>query len=295
MLFWNLQQNLSWSHIWSMQIMGIDLYHIFSWFFIFSFFGWVWETTLVSVRSHKYVNRGFITGPLCTIYGTGAVSVYLLLVPFSSSYVAIFFVGMLVATALEYVTSAVMERLFHAKWWDYSSHRFQVKGRICLGVSIGWGFMSLALYLFFMPLADWIMSLYPRLAGEIGICVGAILYGIDFAFACAAACNLESKIRNLRESLEEARQKLKDSRAYGILENALDDIAEQREELGHLKILQKLEEHKAEWVRRQDRVSKRFLNAYPVLTANLLERKEEFEKKKEEIKSKVEEEIKRRV
>ena len=275
--------------------MGIDLYHIFSWFFIFSFFGWVWETTLVSVRSHKYVNRGFITGPLCTIYGTGAVSVYLLLVPFSSSYVAIFFVGMLVATALEYVTSAVMERLFHAKWWDYSSHRFQVKGRICLGVSIGWGFMSLALYLFFMPLADWIMSLYPRLAGEIGICVGAILYGIDFAFACAAACNLESKIRNLRESLEEAREKLKDSRAYGILENALDDITEQREELGHLKILQKLEEHKAEWVRRQDRVSKRFLNAYPMLTANLLERKEEFEKKKEEIKSKVEEEIKRRV
>ena len=275
--------------------MGIDLYHIFSWFFIFSFFGWVWETTLVSVRSHKYVNRGFITGPLCTIYGTGAVSVYLLLVPFSSSYVAIFFVGMLVATALEYVTSAVMERLFHAKWWDYSSHRFQVKGRICLGVSIGWGFMSLALYLFFMPLADWIMSLYPRLAGEIGICVGAILYGIDFAFACAAACNLECKIRNLRESLEEAREKLKDSRAYGILENALDDIAEQREELGHLKILQKLEEHKAEWVRRQDRVSKRFLNAYPMLTANLLERKEEFEKKKEEIKSRVEEEIKRRV
>lgn len=275
--------------------MGVDLYHVLSWFFIFSFFGWVWETALVSVKSHKYVNRGFITGPLCTIYGAGAVSVYLLLVPFSSSYVAIFLVGMVVATALEYVTSAVMEKLFHAKWWDYSSHRFNVKGRICLGVSIGWGFMSLALYLFLMPLADWIMSLYPRLAGELGICAGSILYGIDFAFACAAACNLESKLRNLRESMEEVRERLRDSKAYGMLENALDDIAEQREELSHLKILQKLEEHKSEWVGRQDRTSKRFLKAYPVLTANLLERKEEFEKKKEEIKSKVEEEIKRRV
>ena len=278
-----------------MQIMGIDFYHLLSWFFIFSFFGWVWETTLVSVKRHKYVNRGFITGPLCTIYGAGAVSVYLLLVPFSSSYVAIFFVGMIVATVLEYITSAAMERLFHAKWWDYSLNRFNVKGRICLGVSIGWGFMSLALYLFLMPIADWIMSLYPRLVGEVGICVGSILYGIDFAFACAAACNLESKLRNLRESMEEVREKLKDSKAYEILENALDDITEQREELSHSKILQKLEEHKAEWIRRQDRTSKRFLNAYPVLTANLLERKEEFEKKKEEIKSKVEEEIKRRV
>lgn len=295
MLFWNLQQNLSWSHIWGRQIMGIDLYHIISWFFIFSFFGWVWETTLVSVRSHKYVNRGFITGPLCTIYGTGAVSVYLLLVPFSSSYVAIFFVGMLIATVLEYVTSAVMERLFHAKWWDYSTHRFNVKGRVCLGVSIGWGFMSLALYLFFMPLADWIMGLYSRLAGEVAICVCTILYGADFAFACAAACNLENKLRELRESLEGVREKLRGSRAYGMLESALDDITEQREELSHFKILQKLEEHKAEWVRHQDRISKRFLNAYPMLTANLLERKEEFEKKKEEIKSKVEEEIKRRV
>lgn len=95
--------------------------------------------------------------------------------------------------------------------------------------------------------------------------------------------------------MEEVREKLKDSKAYEILENALDDITEQREELSHSKILQKLEEHKAEWIRRQDRTSKRFLNAYPVLTANLLERKEEFEKKKEEIKSKVEEEIKRRV
>ena len=67
--------------MWNLTIAGVDLYHIISWFIIYSFFGWVWETSYVSLKEGEYINRGFINGPFCTIYGAGAISVYLILKP----------------------------------------------------------------------------------------------------------------------------------------------------------------------------------------------------------------------
>ncbi len=283
----NLLFGVTQDNIWEVQILGVSVYHILSWFVIFSFFGWVWETTLVSVRSRKFVNRGFVMGPVCTIYGAGAVSVYLILLPFGGNYGAIFTVGMIVATILEYVTSAAMEKLFHAKWWDYSHHKFNLKGRICLGVSIGWGFMSLALFVLLMPAANWIMSLYSKAAGEIGICLIIVLYMIDFSFASVAAFNLSAKLLEMRISLEELGEKLRTSKAYEFLEDRLDELEEHREILSNSQIRLRLEEAREELIRRQDMLSKRFINSYPMLTRDLLERKAEIDKKKEEIKNKI--------
>ncbi len=287
MFIGNLLFGIAQDNIWEIQILGVDVYHILSWFIIFSFFGWVWETTFVSVRSKRFVNRGFVMGPVCTIYGAGAVSVYLILLPFGENYGAIFAVGMIVATILEYVTSAAMEKLFHAKWWDYSHHRLNLKGRICLGVSIGWGFMSLALYILFMPAADWIMSLYPRVAGEIGICLIIVLYMIDFSFASVAAFNLSAKLQKMRTSLDELGEKLRASKAYEFFEDKLDEIEEHKELLSNSQIKLRLEEAREELAKHQDRISKRFIQSYPMLTKNLLERRSELEKKKEEIKNKL--------
>lgn len=266
-------------NVWNLTILGVDIYHILSWFFIFSFFGWIWETALVSIRSHKFVNRGFVTGPVCTIYGAGAVSVYLILRPLGEQYILIFLVGMVVATILEYVTSAVMETLFHAKWWDYSQHRFNVKGRICLGISIGWGFMSLALFLIFMPAARWIMSLYPIAVGQIGICVCIILYMVDFSLASVAAFNLEAKLQDMQKSLEELGQKLTTSKAFEFLEDTLEGLEERREHYEGMslsQLAQRFEEARKEQFSRQDRISKRLLNSYPLLTKEIGERREEF-------------------
>lgn len=276
-------------NVWNLTILGVDIYHILSWFFIFSFFGWIWETALVSVRSRKFVNRGFVTGPVCTIYGAGAVSVYLILRPLGDQYILIFLVGMVVATILEYVTSAVMEKLFHAKWWDYSQHRFNVKGRICLGVSIGWGFMSLALFLIFMPAARWIMSLYPVIVGQFGICACIILYMVDFSLASVAAFNLEAKLQDMQKSLEELGQKLTASRAYEFLEDTLEELEERRahyEGMSLSQLAQRFEEARKEQLSRQDRISKRLLTSYPLLTKGLGEKRDEimqnFTERKEE-------------
>ena len=145
-----------WDHV----IAGISVYTIWNDLWIFSFFGWVWECLYVSIKNKRLVNRGFVTGPVCTIYGVGAVSVFLLLQPFRGSNAAIFFGGVIVATILEYVTASVMENIFHAKWWDYSYQKWNYKGRICLTSSIAWGFLSVLLYQVLEPVAAFIQSLY---------------------------------------------------------------------------------------------------------------------------------------
>ena len=71
--------------MWNIQIAGVDIYHIVNWFYIYSFLGWLWESSYVSIKEKKLVNRGFVAGPVCTIYGFGAVIVYLILKPIAGN------------------------------------------------------------------------------------------------------------------------------------------------------------------------------------------------------------------
>ena len=98
--------------MWEMKILGVDLYHVLAWFWLYSFCGWIWESSYVSIRQKKLVNRGFVNGPLLTLYGTGAVMVYLILRPFEANVWALYFGGVIVATVLEYVTGVLMETIF---------------------------------------------------------------------------------------------------------------------------------------------------------------------------------------
>ncbi len=126
-------------------------------FFIYSTIGWFAESCYCSVKPKKWVNRGFLYGPLCPIYGSGAVLLSVALGRFSKlplyrhgfnfTPLLIFFLGALLADVLEYLTSLLMEKLFHARWWDYSGKRFNLQGRICLTHTLYWGGAAL-IYLY---------------------------------------------------------------------------------------------------------------------------------------------------
>ncbi len=133
------------------EILGVDLYHILSWFIVYSFMGWIWESCYVSAKSKKWVNRGFVSGPFVTIYGVGAVTVYVILRPVAGNILELYFAGVAVATILEYVAGVLMEAVFHANWWDYSNKKFNFQGKICLGSSVAWGFFTLILFYVFQP------------------------------------------------------------------------------------------------------------------------------------------------
>ncbi|MGC6767326.1 putative ABC transporter permease [Enterococcus sp. LJL51] len=108
-------------------------------FFIYSFIGWLWETVYCSLRAGKFMYRGFLTGPYCPIYGFGILGVLYFLEPFKGNLILLYFLSALLVTVLEYLTSFVLEKLFHASWWDYKDVPLNINGRVALPVSAFWG------------------------------------------------------------------------------------------------------------------------------------------------------------
>ncbi len=165
----------------SFEILGVDLYHILSWFIVYSFMGWIWESCYVSAKSKKWVNRGFVSGPFVTIYGVGAVTVYVILRPVAGNILELYFAGVAVATILEYVTGVLMEAIFHTNWWDYSDKKFNFQGKICLGSSVAWGFFTLILFYIFQPFVGNLVEMVPRKTGIVLVYVWLAGYTVDFA------------------------------------------------------------------------------------------------------------------
>jgi len=121
-------------------------YHFGQWLFFFYFyciFGWCFESVYVSLKSRSFVNRGFLKGPWLPLYGSGAILVLCLTLPFQHHPALVYLVGMIGATILEYMTGEAMVQMFKVRYWDYSNQKFQFRGHICLTSSIAWGFLSL--------------------------------------------------------------------------------------------------------------------------------------------------------
>ena len=269
--------------MWNLTVCGIDFYHLMNWLIIYSFFGWVWETCYVSVKSGKFVNRGFINGPLCTIYGFGAVSVYVILKPFSDNLLYLYLGGVVVATALEYVTAVLMESIFHTSWWDYSDNKFNFQGRICLGASLGWGAFTVILFKVLHPIVESIVILYPVYVGEIGICVIGVGYVVDFAFSAAAAFRIHEKLPVIEAAMEQAKGEMlvkmhEKIASVGFAKEATLESVKER--LGDVEVLKEMEQKRAaitaeisaELQKRKEAMAakvghnmQRFVKAYPNL------------------------------
>ena len=131
----------------------IEAERYFLWFLLYSFVGWVYESLLYTIKQKRFINRGFLNGPYCPIYGTGAVLNLLILGRITNPFL-LFFAGSFADCALEYLTSWGMEQLFHARWWDYRKYPFNLNGRICLYGALVFGAFSVLLVLVIHPLVD---------------------------------------------------------------------------------------------------------------------------------------------
>src|SRR5690606_13878404 len=112
----------------------------YAWFFlIYAFLGWCTEVAYKAVTSGKFVNRGFLLGPLCPIYGFGMILLLIIFQPIKDNVLLLFFGAIIITSALEFITGYILEKVFHHKWWDYSDVPFNIKGYICLKFSLAWG------------------------------------------------------------------------------------------------------------------------------------------------------------
>ncbi len=193
-------------------ILGLTPYFILMNFYIFSFFGWIYECTFVSIRDRKFINRGFLTGPLLPLYGTGATLVYVMLLPFEPHPSLVFILGMVIATTAEYIAALVLEKLTHAKWWDYSNEPYNFQGRVALIPSMFWGFLSIFLFDFLEPFVIKIINLIPEKEGKYLLSAALVLSAADLIYTVFTTINFSKQLETLYNFRSEIENQLQDIR-----------------------------------------------------------------------------------
>lgn len=196
-------------------------------FFFYCFCGWVWECCYVSLRQRRWVNRGFLHGPVLPIYGSGAIIILFVTLPVQQDLRLVFLLGTAAATALEYITGAVMERLFQMRYWDYSSQPFNLHGYICLTSSIAWGFFSILLVRLIHPPISRLLADVPSLLVDPLALVLTALFAVDVVQSTQAALDLKQALAKLTEENEDLRRLAR--RAEVAAAFAADDLRRFRE------------------------------------------------------------------
>lgn len=149
------------------------IYKLLLMFFIYSFGGWIVEVIYTRIfETDNFVNRGFLTGPICPIYGFGAIFVFLFLTKYMESPIVLYFMSIVIASVLEYTTSYVMEKVFKNRWWDYSQYKYNINGRICLETMLPFGFLALFMMYILNP---FILSIINKIPSNIVMYTSVIL------------------------------------------------------------------------------------------------------------------------
>lgn len=175
-------------------------YTIIQWLFFFyfyCFFGWIFESTYVSICKRKFVNRGFMRGPFLPIYGAGAIMMLVVSMPFQDNLLLTYLAGCVGATILELVTGLTMEALFKVRYWDYSNQKFNYKGVICLSSTVVWGFLTLFMTQFLHKAVETLVFKIPMTVIN-GITVVLSIYIlVDFTLSFKAALDLRSVLAGM--------------------------------------------------------------------------------------------------
>ena len=215
-------------------------------FFIYGFFGWCAEVAFAACCEGRFVNRGFLNGPICPIYGFGVLGVVLLLAPFERSLALLFAGSLVVTTLIEFVTGLVLEQVFHAKWWDYSDRPLNIMGYVCLPFSLMWGVACVVVIRFIHPVILGLVQLMPQSVQIALACVFAAALLVDVVATVAAIRMLTKRVKRLSEMAAEIRR-LSDEIGQAISDGTLS--AKRRAVAGEEKFtegMRKLGEMKAE-------------------------------------------------
>lgn len=150
---------------------SMSIYFILLYFFVYGFLGWCTEVGFAAFKTHHFVNRGFLNGPICPIYGVGVTAVITILTPYKSDIIVLYILSVVLVTVLEGVTGWAMDKIFHNKWWDYSDMPLNIGGYVCLLFSIVWGFACLFIIYFIQPLVHDVLAFIPTIVGIILIII----------------------------------------------------------------------------------------------------------------------------
>ncbi len=213
-------------------------------FIVYAFLGWCTEVSYAALDTGKFVNRGFLNGPYCPIYGCGVVIVVAALTPLQEN-LAILFVGSFVLTSvLEYITGFLLEKIFHNKWWDYSNFPFNIKGYVCLKFSILWGLACTFIMKVLHPMIYGFIVWIPRTLGIVILVILMSGFAVDLCVTVSTILKFNRHIRAIDE-MAAALHKLSDEIGENIYENVTDVL--ESTEAAKVKIAEVKKERRKEY------------------------------------------------
>lgn len=206
-------------------------------FFVFSAIGWAIECTYRSLGEKKIINSGFLYGPMCPIYGTGCLVFELILVPLSEPIekrlIPVLLLGMVLADIVEYATSYIMEKLFNARWWDYSNNFLNLHGRICFKHTCYWAIFAFVYVYLIAPVYQYVLSFIPQNVRTIAVLVILAILAVDLTLTVKAAADINKLMKKLtafKATVTEKADLIKDAaeNKYEELLTSTDKLTELR-------------------------------------------------------------------
>lgn len=253
-------------------------------FFIYCFFGWMWESSFVSIRTKKLTNRGFMRGPFIPIYGCGCVLMMAVGAPLMAHPIAMYFTGMICATVMEFITGDMMLRIFRVRYWDYTGRFLNIKGHVCLAASILWGFFTLLMnYVGKIPIERKVMMIPPEWLHVI-VLILLVYFVADFSLSFKTALDLRDVIiamERFRDEMERMEKRMDVMIAFA------DDAKNQAVEAITEKVEEKKEQAKIRLEERMDEMEKKLEFAKEKLADMYI--RDELETKRQEFLSQISE------
>ncbi len=237
----------------------MKIYFLILYFFTYGLLGWMTEVAYAAVVERKFVNRGFLNGPICPIYGVGVSVVLYFLTPLSDNLLLLYLASTILVTVLEGLTGYVMDRIFHHKWWDYTNRPFNIGGYVCLLFSLVWGVACVFIVKLLHPGIHKALSWIPVPAGIVLIVILSVALFVDLYVTASAILKLNRRLERLEEIAGELRE-LSDRMGENIYENVVGTV-----EPRILDLKQRYEEIAAQ----RGKVSRRLVKAFPKMESRL--------------------------
>ena len=186
----------------------IEIYFLL--FISYAFLGWCMEVICKLIEKGKFINRGFLIGPYCPIYGWGAIAITLLLKRYTYDVLVLFVMSTIICSIIEYFTSYFMEKRYHARWWDYSNKKFNINGRICLETLIPFGILGVIIMYVTNP---WLLNIYEKIPAiylHVITAILAIIFLVDNIISSNVISSINKEGSKLvKDNTEEITEKVK--------------------------------------------------------------------------------------
>lgn len=222
-----------------------SVHQMFYYFVIYATIGWFIEVIYMTLETGRFENRGFLNGPLCPIYGFGMVFILMALTPIKDNAILLYVGSVILCTSWEFLIGYFLEKVFHNTWWDYSHERFNLKGYICLKISLLWGVGCLIIMRIVHPAIAKLVELIPV---KVGVPVGFVMLGLIF-FDLGVSLAVVIKLNNRLKKLDDIQKKLRVA-SDAIGENLSDEVLELKTKY------EKLAEYR-------DEMQERLIRAFP--------------------------------